>query len=310
MPFDGHGEIRREARALGERGVHHWLAGTRARWDVDIALRAGLTETAGVVPTFASVGLEPRAAAIASIAGSSWDHLAGLLGHRPDIQVLVLSEADWADKCEVELFGLPNADKGTLVVAGTEAGWWSDLAAMAGDDRQGELATVYGGPDGRLDLGDFFDLIAVHEVAHLFCEGQSAFPRMWLGELFANLALHAWVAQRAPDSLRTLTTLPRLAALGSGEEFEHRSRDAFERLYSSVGGPNYVWYQFRLQVAAPALYDAIGEVAVRRLFEAFRIDGGTDRDPQAFDEAIDDDTLAARLSAAVDPMLGTFSLAF
>jgi hypothetical protein len=63
-------------------------------------------------------------------------------------------------------------------------------------------------------------------------------------------------------------------------------------------------------VAAAALYDAIGEVAVRRLFEAFRIDGGTDRDSQAFDEAIDDDTLAARLSAAVDPMLGTFSLAF
>ena len=162
---------------------------------MDIALRAGLIETAGAVPTFASVGLERRAAAVASIAGSSWDYLAGLLDHRPDVQVLVLSEADWADKCEVELFGLPNADKGTLTVAGTEAGWWSDLVSMAGDDRQVELATVYGGPDGKLHLDDFFDLIAVHEVAHLFCEGQVAFPRMWLGELFANLALHAWVAR-------------------------------------------------------------------------------------------------------------------
>ena len=121
---------------------------------------------------------------------------------------------------------------------------------MAGDERQDGLARVYGGPDGKLRFDDFFDLIAVHEVAHLFCEGQVAFPRMWLGELFANLALHAWVAQQAPDSLDTLTTLPRLAAQGSGVEFEHRSRDDFERLYSSVGGPNYVWYQFRLQVAA------------------------------------------------------------
>ncbi len=207
---------------------------------MDIALRAGLIETAGAVPTFASAGLERRAAAIARIAGSSWNYLAGLLEHRPDVQVLVLSETDWAEKCEVPLFGLPNADKGTLVVAGTEAGWWSDLAPMAGDDRQGELATVYGGPEGRLHLGDFFDLIAVHEVAHLFSEGQVVFPRMWLGEFFADLALHAWVAQWAPDSLDTLTTLPRMAALGSGEEFEHRSRDAFERLYSSVGGPNYV----------------------------------------------------------------------
>jgi hypothetical protein len=277
---------------------------------MDIGLRAGLVETTGAVPTFASAGLEHRAAAIANIAGSSWNYLAELLEHRPDAQVLVLSEADWAEKCEVPLFGLPNADKGTLVVAGTEAEWWSDLAQMAGDDRQGELANAYGGPDGRLHLGDFFDLIAVHEVAHLFAEGTVVFPRMWLGELFANLALHAWVAQQAPDSLDTLTLLPRLAAQGSGEQFEHRSREAFERLYSSVGGPNYVWYQFRLQVAAAELYDGIGRVAVRRLFDAFRVDGGTDRDPQGFDESVDDATLAARLSAAVDPTLGDFSLAF
>jgi hypothetical protein len=63
-------------------------------------------------------------------------------------------------------------------------------------------------------------------------------------------------------------------------------------------------------VAAAELFDSIGEVAVRRLFDAFRIDGGTDRDSQEFDESIDDATLAARLSAAVDPKLGAFSLTF
>ena len=273
-------------------------------------MRAGLVDTPGAVPTFASAGLEDRAAAIAGIAGSSFDYLAGLLGHRPEVQVLVLSEADWAEKGRVSLFGLPNAESGTLVVAGTEAGWWSELLLMAGDRGQAELTTVYGEPDGSLHLGDFFDLVAVHEVAHLFCEGMVVFPRLWLGELFANLALHAWVTQRAPGSLDTLTALPRLAAMGSGEEFEHRSRDEFERLYTSIGGPNYVWYQFRLQVAAADLFDEMGEVAVRRLFEAFRIDGGTDCDFQAFDESIDDVTLAARLSAAVDRKLGAFSLAF
>jgi hypothetical protein len=45
-------------------------------------------------------------------------------------------------------------------------------------------------------------------------------------------------------------------------------------------------------------------------FDAFRIEGGTDRDFQSFDESIDDETLAARLSADVDPTLGAFSLAF
>ena len=184
---------------------------------VDIAMRAGLVEIAGALPTFASAGLEHRAAAIAGIAASSWNYLADLLDHRPEVQVLVLSEADWPAKGRAPLFGLPNAESGTLVVAGTEAEWWSDLPLMADDGHQAALAAVYGGPDGRLHLGDFFDLVAVHEVAHLFCEGTTAFPRMWLGELFANLGLHAWVAQRSPDSLETLTTLPRLAALGSGE---------------------------------------------------------------------------------------------
>ncbi len=277
---------------------------------MDIGLRAGLVETDGPVPTFASAGLERRAAAIASIAGSAWDYLAGLLGHRPEVQVIVLSEADWPEKGRAPLFGLPNAEAGTLVVAGTEADWWSNLAPMAGADRQAELMQVYGGPDGNLHLGDFFDLIAVHEVAHLFAEGMVVFPRMWLGELFANLALQAWVVQRAPNSLDTLMTLQRLAALGSGPEIEHRTRDEFERLYPSIGGPNYAWYQFRLQVAAEELIESLGEVAVRRLFDAFRIDDGTDRDSQGFDESIDDSTLAARLSAAVDPKLGAFSLAF
>jgi hypothetical protein len=88
--------------------------------DVDIGLRSGLVETAGPIPTFASAGLERRAAAIAGITGSSWDYIAGLLGHRPEVQVIVLSEADWPEKGRVPLFGLTNAEAGTLVVAGTE----------------------------------------------------------------------------------------------------------------------------------------------------------------------------------------------
>jgi hypothetical protein len=54
----------------------------------------------------------------------------------------------------------------------------------------------------------------------------------------------------------------------------------------------------------------VGEVVVWRLFDAFRVEGGTDRESQGFDESIDDATLAARLSTAVDPKLGAFSLAY
>jgi hypothetical protein len=34
-----------------------------------------------------------------------------------------------------------------------------------------ELDSVYGGTDGKLRFRPFFELIAVHEVGHLFHEG-------------------------------------------------------------------------------------------------------------------------------------------
>jgi len=279
---------------------------------MDASMRAGLVEVAGSLPMFASPGLEHRAETITAIVASAYDYLAGLLEVRPPAEVVVLSEADWPAKGRAELFGLPNAGDGVLVVAGTEAGWWSSLAELAGDAGQAAVARVYGS-DGAISLAGFFDLVAVHEVAHLFAQPYVAFPRRWLGELFANLALHAWVERIAPENLPALVTLPRLTAAAPAT-MEYQTRAEFEEHYSSVGGQNYVWYEFRLQVEAAELYAAGGEQTVRRLFEAFRAEHGyLDDDDAEFDalrRSIDDDALAARLSDTVDPQLGAFSLVF
>ena len=142
---------------------------------------------------------------------------------------------------------------------------------MVAQADQPELARVYGSGDGGIRLGPFFDLIAVHEVTHVFHEGGQHFPRLWLQELWANLGLHCWVAERSPESLPILMTLPTLGAKAAPDAFTYRTRDDFERLYSGVGGPNYVWFQFRLQLEAAALYDRAGAAALTRLFEAFRL---------------------------------------
>jgi hypothetical protein len=262
---------------------------------VDIDLREGLVEVPGELPTFASPGVEERAAAIGRIAADSYDYLSGLLGFRPEAQVLVVTEADWARVSGAPLYGLPNATNGTLVVAGTEAPFWESFSEMVAPADRPDLEAVYGATNGVVRLGSFMDLIAVHEVGHVFHEGTQHFPRLWLQELFANLCLHAWVAERSPNDLELLTTLPRLAGKAPAGTFEHTSRDDFERLYSNVGGPNYVWYQFRLQVQAGELYERAGAAAVRRLFDAFRLD---------------DAALASRLATDVDPGLAEFSLAF
>jgi hypothetical protein len=194
------------------------------------------------------------------------------------------------------VYGLPNASNSTLVVAGAEAPFWGQLAEMVADADQPELARVYGsGGDGPIELGPFFDLVALHEVADVFHLATPHFPRLWLRELFANLCLHAWVAERIPVSLSILLTLPRLGAKAPREAFAHHSREDFEMLYTNVGGANYVWYQFRLQLGAVALYDRAGSAAVTRRFEAF---------------GLDDEALAHRLDEAADPGLAAFSLRF
>ena len=206
---------------------------------MNTALREGLVEVPGGLPTFASGGLEARAALIGRIAADSHAYIAGLLGSTPETQVLVLAETDWASRTETPLYGLPNASDGTLVVAGTEAPFWGQLIDMVAEPDLPELARVYGnGDDGAIRLGPFFDLVAVHEVAHVFHEGSQHFPRLWLQELFANLCLHSWVAERSPGSLQTLVTLPRLGGKARPEEFDYRTRNDFERLYKDVGGPN------------------------------------------------------------------------
>ena len=265
---------------------------------MNITLREGLVEVPGGLPTFASDGLEARAGLIGQIAADSHEYIAGLLGFRPEAQVLVLSEADWPTRTQVPVYGLPNAGNGTLVVAGTEAPFWAQLADMVEEKDRPELGQVYGGErsgDRAIELGPFFDLIAVHEVAHIFHGGSQVFPRLWLQELFANLCLHAWVAERSPESMSTLLTLPRLGARAPAEAVAYRTRDDFERLYTDVGGPNYAWYQFRLQLEAAALYDRAGSAAIARLFNAFHLD---------------DTALARRLAEAVDPGLAAFSLEF
>lgn len=262
---------------------------------MNIDLREGLVEVPGGLPTFASAGVEARAEAIGRIAADSYDYLAGLLGFRPAAQVLVVDENDWPRVTGTPTYGLPNAWNGSLVVAGTEAPLWDSFAEMVQPEDRAALEAAYAAPNGTIRLGPFMDLVAVHEVAHIFHQGTQHFPRLWLQELFANLCLHAWVVDRSPADLGTLTTMPRLGSKAPPGTFPRSSRADFEQFYTEMDGPNYVWYQFRLQVEAEALHDRAGTAVVPRLFDAFKLD---------------DEALAARLAADVDPDLAAFSLRF
>jgi len=133
------------------------------------------------------------------------------------------------------------------------------------------LEAVYGTLEsGRLDVSAFADLLVVHELAHLFhAQVPFTFPRLWLMELFANIGLHAYLAEVEPAELPVLTTLPDSMKALSTARVRHRSLEDFERLYVGVGPENYGWYQLRLHAAARELYDDAGVDALKRLYRTF-----------------------------------------
>jgi hypothetical protein len=128
-----------------------------------------------------------------------------------------------------------------------------------------------------------------------------------LGEIFANLALHAFVATKQPGSLNTLEVLPtvgaqsrRLAARMRAEGYS--TLEELETHYTGGDNPmnplNYVWYQYRWQRIAAKMFEADGEDCLVRFWDCFHT---TDRLQAGNVTAA---TLARLLSAEVSQTLG------
>ncbi|MEA2608455.1 MAG: hypothetical protein QOJ75_698 [Chloroflexota bacterium] len=81
---------------------------------MNTALREGLVEIEAAIPMFASSGLDERAVAIGWIAADSYEYIAGLLGFRPELQMLVLSEVDWPSRTSAGSIWLSNLRLGTV----------------------------------------------------------------------------------------------------------------------------------------------------------------------------------------------------
>jgi hypothetical protein len=227
-----------------------------------------------------------RARAAAGVAADAYAYFTRLFAVEPDIAVIVACEADWESR---QPYGLPffNDDEGQIrpgivVMPAGSGNFW---AGMGQDIRDASprgyarLRAAYPGGAEGLDLQPFFDLITIHELGHAFeVLGDLRLPTFWLGEIFADLALHAFVATRQPGSLNTLEALSsvgarsrRLAARWRAEGYS--TLEELESHYTGGDQPmsplNYVWYQYRWQRLAAKMFEADGEEGLVRFWNCF-----------------------------------------
>ena len=224
---------------------------------------------------------------MADLAVEAYEYFSHLFsGLQPDIAVIVADEAAWENR---QPYGLPffndaegQIRPGIVVMPAHRGNFWFAMGEdlrKASPEGYARLLKTYPDGEGALDLQPFFDLVTIHELGHAFeVLGSLRLPTYWLGEIFANLCLHAFIATRRPERLATLEVLSTIGA--QSQYLDNRLRatgyttlEELEAHYTGGENPmdplNYVWYQHRWQRLAAAMFDSDGEAGLVRFWNCF-----------------------------------------
>jgi hypothetical protein len=260
---------------------------------VNIGPHAGLESHLGRgYPVLASNGLDRGTVnRLAQHTAAAYRYLAALFDYRPNFALVPLGPGDWVFRSPYPVYGMPK-DSNTFLEESLA------LIEAGAPDHFPDLSTVYSAAGGATDLGPFFDLLPVHELAHAFVnDGPLHLPRRWLDEFECNLLMHGYVAAEEPTQLPVLVTFPAAIAAIEAPGTGYRSLADFDTYYAENMDPwNYGWYQCRTCVAAARVHDSAGPSAARELWDTF-----LPRSARA--ENISEQELV-RLLDQVDPAIG------
>jgi hypothetical protein len=227
-----------------------------------------------------SEGARDQAVRLAELMKDAYGYFAGVFpGARPQILATFLKPPDWKRNYGVPSYYPPDR---RLRVATDDNPLWQSIGRIvhvaSPFGSYPGLKKAYTDEHGDLQLRRFFDLFAVHELAHAFeLQSRTVLPTLWLKELFANLAMHTFVATKRPSELANLTAFPdaftrigainlmiRLRGYTSLDDFDRHSPSGNAR--APLSNENAVWYQMRLVLLARDLFDRDGERALERLW--------------------------------------------
>jgi hypothetical protein len=227
-----------------------------------------------------SEGARDEAVRLADLTREAYEYFAlELPGVRPQLIATYLKPVDWPRNYGVPSYYPP--DKRLRVATHDSPLWQSfgrivHLASPFG--AYPRLKKTYADQRGDLHLRRFFDLFAVHELAHAFeLQGGAVLPTLWLKEVFADLAMYTFIATKHPSELANLTTFPdaltrigafnvmiRLRGYTSLDDFDAHSPAGNSR--APMSNEDAVWYQIRLVLLAREMFEHDGARALERLW--------------------------------------------
>ncbi|MBC7934841.1 MAG: hypothetical protein H7Y86_05720 [Rhizobacter sp.] len=231
-------------------------------------------------PAYYSKGQEQSAATIATRIKNAMSYHAELLGLQPEIILMVLDTTDWKIySSKGAVYGMPHYqnDKKALVVAAEDNPFWKSFLPAAdklpASLREAVVAT-YTNKEGNLSCQAFFDLLAIHELGHAFHhQGGLTMQRSWMAELFSNILLHTYIAEKEPGLLPALTLFPKMTVSGGSKGFRYTSLKDLQENYNEIAMKyprNYGWYQCRWHMAAAEIYDHSGKKICVSLWKVFQ----------------------------------------
>ncbi|MFO7523988.1 MAG: hypothetical protein R6W68_00910 [Ignavibacteriaceae bacterium] len=245
-----------------------------------------------------SEGNDERAKVVAARMDNVLDFYTELINFEPEVTMLILNPIDWPKHTSFPVYGMPHYDdtRNLLIIASENNEFWNSFIPpvdLLPNELAEKIKTTYVDENGTLTMQAFFDLLAIHELGHAYhFQAGVKMQRKWMGELFCNIMLHTYIAEKEREQLLALTIFPQMVIAGGKEGYKYTQLNDIEEHYEEIGQQypqNYGWFQCRWHSAAADIYDTGGTETFIKLWNAF----------SSQKEKLDDADLAELLSNEV-----------
>ncbi|MEZ4899653.1 MAG: hypothetical protein R2806_22600 [Saprospiraceae bacterium] len=244
--------------------------------DVNSQSYADLNELTGFsMKAYYSPGNEERAKVIVGRCERTIAYVKSLVGFKPKVSLFILNPEHWKKYATFPVYGMPHyPDSERLIIASEDNDFWKSFIPPMDQlpmDLANKIRKAYTTAEGTLSMMAFFDLLALHELGHGFHEqGGLTMQRLWMQELFCNIMLHTYIAEKEPANLPALEVFPEMVVAGGTSGYAFTSLADFENRYDQMDPKNYGWYQCRLHVAGKHIYNAGGEKTLVVLWKGLK----------------------------------------